>query len=128
MPEVKVNVTQKQYGTLLHPNMYPHSKFGIPSLKQHTVYALHTIFLWLGSEVKVTVTQKQYATLGDPNVYPHTKCGIPVSNYITYMLRTRFRFRLTDGQIVSCVSGLHGAHHHFWLQKSAALSDVNVKC
>ena len=43
------------------------------------------------------------------------------------MLRTRLRFRLTDGQIVSCVSSSHGAHHHLWLQKSAEPSDVNVK-
>ena len=56
-------------------------------------------------------------------MYPHTKFGIPTSNYI----RDRLRFRLTDGQIVSCVSGLHGAHHHSWLHKSAAPSDVNVK-
>ena len=90
---------------------------------------MDTIFLRLGSDDKVnaTVTQKQYATLCDPKVYPHTKIGIPASNYITYMLRTRFRFRLTDGQIVSYVSGLHGAHHHLWLQKSAAPPDVNVK-
>ena len=52
------------------------------------------------------------ATLCDPNVYPYTKFGSPASNNITYMLRTRFRFRLTDGQIVSCVSGLREAHHY----------------
>ena len=60
MPEVKVKVTPKQYGTLWHPNIYSPSKFGIPSLKQYTIYALLTILLRLGSEVKVTVTQKQY--------------------------------------------------------------------
>ena len=129
MTKVKVKVTSKQYGTLWHPNMYPHSKFGIPTSKQYNIYVLDTIFLELGSEdkVKITVTQKQYAKLWDPKVYPHTKFGIPASNYITDMLRTRFRFRLMDRQIVSSVSSLHGAHHHLWLQKSAEPSGVNVK-
>ena len=129
VPEVKVKVIPKQYGTLWHPNMYPHSKFGIPTPKQYKIYALDTICLELGSEdkVKITVIQKQYATLCYPKVYPHTEFGIPASSYIKDMLRTRFRFRLKDGQNVSCVSSLHGAHHHLWLQKSAYLSDVNVK-
>ena len=121
-------MTPKLYGTLWHPNMYPHSICGIPTLKQYKLYNLDTIFLEPGSEdkVKITVTQKQYAKLCDPKVYPHTNFGIPVSNYITDMLRSRFRFRLTDGQIVSCVSSLHGAHHQLWLQKSAEPSAVNV--
>ena len=127
VPEVKVKVIQKQYGTLWHPIMYPQSKFGIPTSKQYNIYALDTIFLELDDKVKITVAQKQYATLCDPKVYPHTKFGIPTSNYITDMLRTQFRCRLTDGQIVSCVSSLHGAHHHLWLQKSAEPSDVNIK-
>ena len=128
MPEVKVKVTPKQYGTFRHPNMYPHSKSGVPTLKKYKIYALDTIVVRLGSEekVKVTVTRKQYATLCDLKMYPHTKFRIPASNYITHMLPTQFRFRLTDGQIVSCVSGLHKAHQHLWQQKSAAPSDVNV--
>ena len=31
--EVKVTVTQKWYMSLRHPNMYPHTKFGIPDSK-----------------------------------------------------------------------------------------------
>ena len=31
--EVKVTVTPKWYATLLHPKMYPHTKFGIPTSK-----------------------------------------------------------------------------------------------
>ena len=75
VPKIKVKVTPKQYGTLCHPNMYPHSIFGIPTSKQYKIYALGTIFLELGSEdkVKITVTQKQYATLCDPKMYPQTK-------------------------------------------------------
>ena len=36
--------------------MYPQSKFGIPTLKQHKIYAPDTIFLELGSEDKVKIT------------------------------------------------------------------------
>ena len=109
-PEVKVKVTPKQYRALWR-------KFRVPTSKRYKIYALDTIYLELGSEdqVKITVALKQYETLCDPNVYPHTKFGIPASNYITDMLRTRLRFRLTDGQIISCGSGLHEAHHHLWL-------------
>ena len=133
VPEVNVKVTTNPYGTLWHPDMYPHSKFGIPTSKQYKIYVLGTIFLELGSEdkVKLTVIQKQYATLCDPKVYPHTKFGIPASNYISDMLRTQLRFRLTNEQIVSYLSSFHGAHHHLWLQTSAEPgaepSDVNVK-
>ena len=31
--EVKVTVTRKWYATLRHPKMHPHTKFGIPTLK-----------------------------------------------------------------------------------------------
>ena len=31
--EVKVTVTQKWYTTLRYPKMHPHTKFGIPHLK-----------------------------------------------------------------------------------------------
>ena len=31
--EVKVTVTQGWYGTLRHPKMHPHTKFGIPTSK-----------------------------------------------------------------------------------------------
>ena len=33
MSVVKVTMTRKWYATLLHPKMYPHSKFGIPTSK-----------------------------------------------------------------------------------------------
>ena len=129
LPEVRVKVTPKQYGTVWHPNMYLHTQFGIPTSKQYKIYALDTIFLELGSEgkVKITVTQKQYVTLYDPKVYPHTKFGISASNFITDILWTGLRFMLKDGQIGSCVSSLHAAHHHLWLQTSAVPSDVYVK-
>ena len=54
----QVQSDPNQYGTLWHPNMYPQSKFGIPTLKQYKIYALDTIFLELRSEdnVKITVT------------------------------------------------------------------------
>ena len=38
MPEVKVKVTPKQYGTLWHPDMYPHFKFGYPTSKQYMLW------------------------------------------------------------------------------------------
>ena len=38
------------------PPMYLQSKFGIPILKQYTIYALETMFLELGSEDKVKIT------------------------------------------------------------------------
>ena len=111
----------KQCVTLCNPKMYPQNKLGIPTAnsigdvlgiptsKQNKIYALDTIFLELRSEdkVKITVTQKQYANFCDPKVYSHTKFGIPVANYITDMFRSQFRFRLMDGEIVSCVSSLH---------------------
>ena len=125
MPLVKVEVTPKQYRTLWHPNMYILSRFGILSLKQYTIYALHTSLLCLGLDdnARSQLPRNSMRHSATPNVYPHTKFEIPASNYITYILPTRFRFRLTDGQIVSCVSGLRGAHHHLWLQKSAAPSN-----
>ena len=65
VPEVKFKVTHASTEHSGIPDMYPQSKFGIPTLKQYKVYGLDMIFLELGSEdkVKITVTQKQYATL-----------------------------------------------------------------
>ena len=93
VPEVKFKMTPNQYGTLWHRNVYSQSQVGIAALKHYKIYALDTIFLELGPEDKVKISNPM--TLCDPKVYPHTKFGIPVSNYITDMLRTQFRFRLT---------------------------------
>ena len=64
-------------------------------------------------------------TLCDPKVYPHTKFGIPVSNYITDMLLTQFRFRLTDCQL--CVRLAWSSSPLVAAKKCAEPSDVNVE-
>ena len=61
--------------------MYPHTKFGITSLKQYMGYALDSP-LGLRSEdkVKAIVTQKQYVTLCNPKVVHTLNFGNPTSN------------------------------------------------
>ena len=99
-------MTKKWYGTLRHPKMHPHIKFGIPTSKSivdmHRTRSgtdgltdRHFITMKTKSEVKVTVTRKWYATLRHPKMHRHTKFGIPTSKNLGDMHWTRSG---TDGR------------------------------
>ena len=79
-------MTRKWYGTLRHPKMQLHTKFGIPTSKNIRNMLWTQSFLKLG---QVKVTRKWYATLRHHKMHLHTKLGIPTSKNIRYAPDTK---------------------------------------
>ena len=95
--EVRVTVTQKWYGTLHHPKMHPHTKFGI-LISNIIRDMLQTQFLKLGqghSDLKMVCD-----TLPSQDAFTHQILNYYLKEYKRYapdtiILKTRSEVRVT---------------------------------